>query len=135
MREPLSRVDALLPAEIAQRAEEVGVKKAALDTASLLALAVLALGLLAFILDTVAGLLFGKLMYAVTGGKINPLIGAAGISAFPMAARVVQKVGSQYNKKSYLLMHAMGANAGGQIGSVIAAAVMLSVLAGMGVIR
>jgi oxaloacetate decarboxylase beta subunit len=98
-------------------------------------LIVLGLGFLAIILDTVCGVLFGKVLYVLTGGKINPLIGAAGISAFPMAARVVQKVGSQYNKKSYLLMHAMGANAGGQIGSVIAAAVMLSVLAGMGVIR
>ena len=65
---------------------------------------------------------------------INPLIGAAGISAFPMSARVVQMEGQKYNKKSYLLMHAMSANAGGQIGSVIAAAVMLSVLQGMGII-
>jgi len=73
-------------------------------------------------------------MYVLTGGKVNPLIGAAGISAFPMAARVVQKEGQKWNKKNFLLMHAMGANAGGQVGSVIAAAVMLSVLAGMGVI-
>ncbi len=98
-------------------------------------LIILGLGFLAICLDTVCGVLFGKVLYVLTGGKINPLIGAAGISAFPMAARVVAKVGKQYNKKSYLLMHAMGANAGGQIGSVIAAAVMLSVLAGMGVIR
>jgi oxaloacetate decarboxylase beta subunit len=85
-------------------------------------------------LDTVVGLLFGKLMCAMTGGKVNPLIGAAGISAFPMAARVVQAEGQKYNKKNYLLMHAMSANAGGQIGSVIAAAVMLSVLQGMGIV-
>ncbi len=98
-------------------------------------LIILMLGLLAIGLDTVCGVFFGKLMGALTGGKVNPLIGAAGISAFPMAARVVQREGSKYNKKSYLLMHAMGANAGGQIGSVIAAAVMLSVLAGMGIIR
>jgi Na+-transporting methylmalonyl-CoA/oxaloacetate decarboxylase beta subunit len=98
-------------------------------------LIILGLGFLAICLDTVCGVIFAKGLYIMTGGKINPLIGAAGISAFPMAARVVAKVGSQYNKKSYLLMHAMGANAGGQIGSVIAAAVMLSVLAGMGVIR
>jgi Na+-transporting methylmalonyl-CoA/oxaloacetate decarboxylase beta subunit len=78
--------------------------------------------------------LFGKILYIVTGGKVNPLIGAAGISAFPMSARVVQKEGQKWNKKSYLLMHAMGANAGGQVGSVMAAAVMLSVLKGMGVI-
>jgi sodium ion-translocating decarboxylase beta subunit len=96
-------------------------------------LLVLALGLIAICLDTAVGLLFGKAMSLLTGGKINPLIGAAGISAFPMSARVVQVEGQKYNKKSYLLMHAMSANAGGQIGSVIAAAVMLSVLKGMGI--
>jgi carboxybiotin decarboxylase len=96
-------------------------------------LLVLALGLIAICLDTAVGLLFGKVMSLLTGGKINPLIGAAGISAFPMSARVVQVEGQKYNKKSYLLMHAMSANAGGQIGSVIAAAVMLSVLKGMGI--
>jgi oxaloacetate decarboxylase beta subunit len=97
-------------------------------------LMVLGLGLIAIGLDTVVGILFGKLMCLLTGGKINPLIGAAGISAFPMAARVVQVEGQKYNKRSYLLMHAMSANAGGQIGSVIAAAVMLSVLKGMGIV-
>jgi carboxybiotin decarboxylase len=97
-------------------------------------LIVLLLGLTAICLDTVFGVLFGKVLYYVTGGKVNPLIGAAGISAFPMSARVVQKEGQKYNRKSYLLMHAMGANAGGQVGSVMAAAVMLSVLKGMGVI-
>lgn len=97
-------------------------------------LIVLFLGLIAIGLDTVMGVLFGKLMCLLTGGKINPLIGAAGISAFPMAARVVQTEGQRYNKKSYLLMHAMSANAGGQIGSIIAASVMLSVLAGMGIV-
>ncbi|MFQ5850190.1 MAG: sodium ion-translocating decarboxylase subunit beta [Candidatus Binatia bacterium] len=97
-------------------------------------LMVLGLGLIAIGLDTVMGLLFGKLMCLLTGGKVNPLIGAAGISAFPMAARVVQVEGQKYNKKSYLLMHAMSANAGGQIGSIIAAAIMLSVLEGMGIV-
>jgi carboxybiotin decarboxylase len=97
-------------------------------------LIILVLGFVAICLDTVFGVLFGKILYWFTGGKINPLIGAAGISAFPMSARVVQKEGQKYNKKSYLLMHAMGANAGGQVGSVMAAAVMLSVLKGMGVI-
>jgi sodium ion-translocating decarboxylase beta subunit len=97
-------------------------------------LMVLALGLIAIGLDTAIGVLFGKLMCLLSGGKINPLIGAAGISAFPMSARVVQAEGQKYNKKSYLLMHAMSANAGGQIGSVIAAAVMLSVLKGMGIV-
>ena len=98
-------------------------------------LIILCLGFVAICLDTVCGVYFGKSCVSSTGGKVNPLIGAAGISAFPMAARVVQKEGQKWNKKSYLLMHAMGANAGGQIGSVIAAAVMLSVLAGMGIIR
>jgi sodium ion-translocating decarboxylase beta subunit len=97
-------------------------------------LLVLALGLIAICLDTAVGVLFGKVMCVLTDGKINPLIGAAGISAFPMSARVVQVEGQKYNKKSYLLMHAMSANAGGQIGSVIAAAVMLSVLKGMGIV-
>jgi carboxybiotin decarboxylase len=97
-------------------------------------LIVLALGFLAICLDTVCGVLFGKLMKVLTGGKINPLIGAAGISAYPMSARVVQREGQKYNPKNYLLMHAVGANTGGQVGSVIAAAVMLSVLKGMGII-
>jgi sodium ion-translocating decarboxylase beta subunit len=97
-------------------------------------LIILALGFLAICLDTACGVIFGKFLRIITGGKVNPLIGAAGISAFPMSARVVQKEGQKYNKKSYLLMHAMGANAGGQVGSVMAAAVMLAVLKGMGVI-
>ena len=97
-------------------------------------LMIFALGFLAISLDTVAGVLFGKLVCLLTGGKVNPLIGAAGISAYPMAARVVQTQGLRYNKKNHLLMHAVGANTGGQIGSVVAAAVMLSVLKGMGLI-
>jgi len=95
-------------------------------------LGIFALGFIAITLDTAMGVLFGKLMCLASGGKINPLIGAAGISAFPMSARVVQSVGFQYNKKSHLLMHAMGANTGGQIGSVMAAAIMLSIVSGMG---
>jgi oxaloacetate decarboxylase beta subunit len=97
-------------------------------------LVVLCLGFVAICLDTICGILLGKFMYLLTGGRVNPLIGAAGISAFPMSARVVQREGQKYNKKNYLLMHAMGANAGGQVGSVMAAAVMLSVLQGMGLI-
>jgi oxaloacetate decarboxylase beta subunit len=97
-------------------------------------LAIFALGFVAISLDTVAGVCFGKLMYWLSGGKINPLIGAAGISAYPIAARVVQQQGQRYDKRNYLLMHAAGANTGGQIGSVVAAAVMLSVLKGMGMI-
>lgn len=97
-------------------------------------LIILGLGFLAICLDTVCGIFMGKAMYMLTGGKVNPLIGAAGISAFPMAARVVQREGQKYNPKNYLIMHAMGANAGGQVGSVIAASIMLSVLQGMGII-
>jgi len=97
-------------------------------------LAIFGLGFTAICLDTAAGVLFGKLMCIMTRGKINPLIGAAGISAYPMAARVAQIQGQKYKKNNYLLMHAMGANTGGQIGSVMAAAVMLSVLKGMGLI-
>ena len=97
-------------------------------------LLILAFGFIAICLDTVCGVLFGKLMNWVTGGKINPLIGAAGISAYPMAARVVQREGLKYNKFNFLLMHAIGANTGGQVGSVMAAAIMLSVLQGMGLI-
>jgi oxaloacetate decarboxylase beta subunit len=95
-------------------------------------LLIVGLGFIAIALDTTTGVLFGKLMCALSGGKINPLIGAAGISAFPMAARVVQAEGQRYNKKNHLLMHAMGANTGGQIGSVMAAGIMLSVLHGLG---
>jgi carboxybiotin decarboxylase len=97
-------------------------------------LAIFALGFVAICLDTVVGVLFGKLWYYLSGGRMNPLIGAAGISAYPMAARVVQAQGQRFNKQNFLLMHAMGANTGGQIGSVAAAAVMLSVLKGMGLI-
>jgi carboxybiotin decarboxylase len=97
-------------------------------------LAIFGLGFVAICLDTVAGVFFGKIMCFISGGKINPLIGAAGISAYPMAARVVQAEGARADKKNYLLMHAMGANTGGQIGSVMAAAVMLAVLKGMGLI-
>jgi len=86
------------------------------------------LGALAISLDTVAGVLLGKLMRVITHGKINPLLGAAGTSAFPMSARVVQKEGQRANPRSFLLYHAIGANTGGQIGSVMAAAVMLAIM-------
>jgi oxaloacetate decarboxylase beta subunit len=97
-------------------------------------LIVLGLGLVAISLDTAMGIFLAKIMKVLSGGKVNPLIGAAGTSAFPMSARVVQMVGQKANKKNYLLMHAMGANTGGQIGSVLAAAVMLSLLKGMGIV-
>lgn len=84
------------------------------------------LGLVAFAVGTAFGVLMGKLMYKLTNGKINPLIGAAGVSAVPMAARVVQKEGIKYNSNNYLLMHAMGPNVAGVIGSAVAAGVLLS---------
>lgn len=87
---------------------------------------IIILGLLAFTVATAGGVLFGKLMYLVTGGKVNPLIGSAGVSAVPMAARVSQKVGAEADKSNFLLMHAMGPNVAGVIGSAVAAGVFLS---------
>ncbi len=94
-------------------------------------LLILGMGLLAFVLDTFGGVLLGKLMYVLSGKKFNPLIGAAGISAFPMSARIVQRFGQEYDSDNHLLMHAMGANAAGQLGSVIAGGVVLAVIAGV----
>jgi len=92
---------------------------------------ILGMGLLAFVLDTAGGVLFGKLMYLLSGRKFNPLIGAAGISAFPMSARIVQRMGQEYDFENFLLMHAMGANTAGQLGSVMAGGVVLALLAGV----
>ena len=92
------------------------------------------LGAIAISGDTVAGIFLAKLMNLFSKEKINPLLGAAGISAFPMAARVAHVVGSQENPQNYLLMHAMGVNTGGQVGSVLAASIMLAVLKAMSVI-
>jgi len=89
---------------------------------------ILVLGLVAFALDTAAGLLFGKLLYLISGKKINPLIGAAGISAFPMAGRLVQKIAQEEDFSTFILMHAMGANTAGQLGSVIAGGVLLTLV-------
>ena len=89
---------------------------------------VIALGVVAFALGTACGLLLGKLMCKLSGGKINPLIGSAGVSAVPMAARVSQKVGAQTDPTNFLLMHAMGPNVAGVIGSAVAAGVLLSVI-------
>jgi carboxybiotin decarboxylase len=86
---------------------------------------ILGLGLVAYVLNTVGGVLLGKLMYHLSGKKINPMIGACGISAFPMSARVVQKMGQEANKQNHLLMHAVGANVAGQITSVIAGGAIL----------
>ena len=88
-------------------------------------LGIVALGLIAFSFSTVGGVLLGKLLYVITGGKINPLIGAAGVSAVPMAARVAQNEGRKYNPTNFLLMHAMGPNVAGVIGSAVAAGFLL----------
>jgi sodium ion-translocating decarboxylase beta subunit len=92
------------------------------------ALSIILLGLVAFSVGTATGLLFGKIMYKLSGGKINPLIGSAGVSAVPMAARVSQVVGQKANPQNFLLMHAMGPNVAGVIGSAVAAGVLLSIL-------
>jgi len=94
-------------------------------------LAILGLGLFAFVMDMAGGVLFGKLLYVLSGKKFNPLIGSAGISAFPMSARVVQRIGQEYDMENFLLMHAMGANVAGQLGSVIAGGVVLSLITQM----
>lgn len=91
-------------------------------------LGIIALGLAAFCMGTACGVLFGKLMCLLTHGKINPLIGSAGVSAVPMAARISQKVGQEENPSNFLLMHAMGPNVAGVIGSAVAAGVLISVL-------
>lgn len=90
-------------------------------------LKIIAMGLFAFACGTAGGVLFGKLMYVVTKGKVNPLIGSAGVSAVPMAARVSQKVGQQYNPSNFLLMHAMGPNVAGVIGSAVAAGILINI--------
>ncbi len=93
-------------------------------------LMIIGLGLMAFLFSTVGGLLIGKLMYWLTGGRVNPLIGSAGVSAVPMAARVSQVEGQRANPGNYLLMHAMGPNVAGVIGSAVAAGILLSLFGG-----
>ena len=93
-------------------------------------LGIIAMGLIAFAFATVGGVLFGKVLYLVTGGKINPLIGSAGVSAVPMAARVAQNVGKEYDRTNFLLMHAMGPNVAGVIGSAVAAGYFLVMFGG-----
>ena len=106
----------------------VGATTTAASVVNLSTVKVIALGLAAFCLGTACGVLFGKVMYIITKGKVNPLIGSAGVSAVPMAARVSQKVGADENPTNFLLMHAMGPNVAGVIGSAVAAGVLLSVV-------
>ena len=104
----------------------VGATATAENFLTLKTIMIVALGLIAFCIGTAGGLLFGKVMYKLSGGKINPLIGSAGVSAVPMAARVAQTVGAKENPSNFLLMHAMGPNVAGVIGSAVAAGVLLN---------
>ena len=104
----------------------VGATATAQSFLSLQTILIIVLGLVAFMISTFGGLLTAKIMCKLTGGKINPLIGSAGVSAVPMAARVSQKVGQEEDPSNFLLMHAMGPNVAGVIGSAIAAGVLLS---------
>ena len=106
----------------------VGSKLAADKFLSLETIGILLLGMVAFSIGTAAGVLMGKVMYRLTGGEVNPLIGAAGVSAVPMAARVANKIGLQANPQNFLLMHAMGPNVAGVIGSAVAAGVLLAIV-------
>ena len=108
-------------------ATSVGATMVAQNFLNLNTIKIIILGLIAFSISTVGGLCGGIVMYKTSGGKINPLIGSAGVSAVPMAARVSQDVGRKYNNNNYLLMHAMGPNVAGVIGSAIAAGFLLSV--------
>jgi carboxybiotin decarboxylase len=109
----------------------VGSKLSAAKFLSPETLGILFLGIIAFSIGTAAGLLMGKLMHRLTGGEVNPLIGAAGVSAVPMAARVANKVGMEANPQNFLLMHAMGPNVAGVIGSAVAAGVLLAIVGGI----
>ena len=111
-------------------ATSVGATMVAQNFLNLNTIKIIILGLIAFAISTTGGLLGGIVMYKTSGGRINPLIGSAGVSAVPMAARVSQDVGRKYNKSNFLLMHAMGPNVAGVIGSAIAAGFLLSVFGG-----
>ena len=111
-------------------ATSVGATMVAQNFLSIKTLAIILLGLAAFTLSTIGGLVGGVVMYKTSGGRINPLIGSAGVSAVPMAARVAQDERRKYNKTNFLLMHAMGPNVAGVIGSAIAAGFLLSVFGG-----
>ncbi|MDE6505952.1 MAG: sodium ion-translocating decarboxylase subunit beta, partial [Eubacterium sp.] len=106
----------------------VGATTSAQSFLTLKTISIIGLGLVAFAIGTASGVMFGKLMYVLTKGKVNPLIGSAGVSAGPMAARVSQKEGQRENPSNFLLMHAMGPNVSGVIGSAVAAGVLLTLL-------
>ena len=108
----------------------VGCKAVAENFLTFETIKIIILGLLAFMLSTAGGLIFGKIMYKLSGGKINPLIGSAGVSAVPIAARVSQVEGQKANPANFLLMHAMGPNVAGVIGSAVAAGFMIKVFGG-----
>ena len=110
----------------------VGAKTAASTFLTMQTIYIFLLGIAAFAIATATGVLFGKLLNAVTKEPINPMIGAAGVSAVPMAARVVHRLGLEEDDQNFLLMHAMGPNVAGVIGSAVAAGVLLSALSGGG---
>jgi oxaloacetate decarboxylase beta subunit len=104
----------------------ISVKLQADQFLNLQTLMIIAFGLVAFVMDSIGGVLFAKLLNLFRKQKINPMIGAAGISAFPMSSRVIQKMASDEDPKNFVLMYAVGANVSGQIGSVIAGGLLLS---------
>lgn len=106
----------------------VGATATAANFLTIQTLMIIGLGIVAFGIGTASGVLLGRFMYFISGGKVNPLIGSAGVSAVPMAARVSQKVGAEENPSNFLLMHAMGPNVAGVIGSAVAAGILLALL-------
>ena len=99
---------------------------------SLQTLMIMGLGLFAFIFDSIGGVVFAKFLNLFSKNKVNPMVGAAGISAFPMSARVIEKMGQEADSQNHLLMHAVAANVSGQIASVVAGGVVLQYFANMG---
>jgi oxaloacetate decarboxylase beta subunit len=109
----------------------IGATMIAGDFLNVKTIMVMGMGILAFVFDTAGGVLFAKGLNLFLKNKINPMIGACGISAFPMSARVISKMAMEENKRNYIIMHAIGANASGQIGSIIAGGLVLAVVMGM----
>jgi oxaloacetate decarboxylase beta subunit len=106
----------------------ISFKMQAAEFLTIETLLIMLLGLFAFVFDSISGVLFAKLLNLFVKSKINPMVGAAGISAFPMSARVVQKMGLEANDQNHLLMHAVGANVAGQIASVVAGGIILALV-------